>query len=162
VRLVCFVFYVNVWLGTFWNGVKNYAFEITTRRVYIPSPMSPAKDMYRSKRQISRENLPKLKANLVLFLRQKNRVYCRALKRPVHLTKLPDALVERQDAKRRLQRFLVAVDILAGAKTYERRQLRGKTNYEITGMDVNGVLVCVHVREEVVRKDRILYFVSCY
>jgi len=119
-------------------------------------------NVYRSKQQISSKNLPQLKAELLLYLQQKSKIYCKALKRHAHLSKLPDAITERKDAKRRLQRFLVAIDILAKEKTYKQKCFKKHINYAITGLDANNEPVFVHIREEITQKDRILYFVSCY
>ena len=117
--------------------------------------------MYRSQKRISTDGLQQLKSDLALFLQKKKTIPCRSLKRHVSLVKLPDAIAKRHDAKRRLQSFIVALDIVRFASEYTERIIGKQTCYEIRGCDSDGRIVIVHLREEVVRKDRMLFFVSC-
>lgn len=117
--------------------------------------------MYQSSKKVSTDGFLQLKSDITLFLQRKDKIYCKALKRHVFLSKLPKAITERKDAKRRLQAFEVAIDILRSASTYNRKYIKGYVCYEIKGLDISGKIIAIHIREEVVQKDRILFFVSC-
>ena len=118
--------------------------------------------MYQSKKTCSTGDLQKLRSYLDVFLSKKNKIYCRALQRKVSLDKLPEVLLGRRDAKRRLSKFIVAVDILRYSHEVSEDSIDDCRCFEIRGLDANGILVIVHLREERVRNDRVLYFVSCY
>ena len=117
--------------------------------------------MYQSRKRISGKGMQQLKSNLSTFVNRKDRVYCKALKRPVSLDKLPTVITERHDAKRRLQVFDVALDILRNETQCAECVLNGYTCYEIRGKAADGNVVIIHLREEVIHKDRVLFFVSC-
>lgn len=116
---------------------------------------------YQSKRRISTDTLRQLKLDLDLFLKQRKVVPCKILKRNVSLAKLPEVITERYDVKRRLQAFEVAIDIIHYARKYTEKLLGGCICYEFRGYSADGRIVIVHLREEVVHKDRILFLVSC-
>lgn len=120
--------------------------------------------MYQSKQIISNHSKHTLAKRLEIFLQENHRIYCRALKRNISLEKLPEAILSRRkSATVRLQRFFVAIDILSRAKNYTVRESKGCLEYEILGMDLNHEKVYIHLREELsIKKDRILFFVSCY
>ena len=130
--------------------------DVRINEVYVHLPM------YVSTIQISELNHWKLQMNLHVFLNGKSKIYCGHLRRYISLAKLPNALTKRKDAKRRLQRFWVAIDILRHARFCNEQFIDGYICYEFRGNDRNGTLVIVHVREEVVRKDKILFLVSCF
>ena len=122
------------------------------------------KEAYQSKIAISQKSKQVLTKKLLLFLEKNHKTYCKALKRKVFLDKLPDAIIERkQSATHRLQCFFVAIDILKHETTSSVRERSGCLEYEIIGTDCNGKKVYVHLREELsIKKDRVLFFVSCY
>jgi len=65
-------------------------------------------------------------------------IYCKALKRKVYLSKLPQAiLIRRSSVTQRLQRFFVSIDILKHEKYYTIRTSNGYEEYEIKGMDAH-------------------------
>lgn len=68
--------------------------------------------MFRSKKPISTDNLQQLESDLDIFLGKRNKVYCKALRRPVK--------------------------------------------------DAYGKTIVVHLREETHKKDRKLFFISCF
>lgn len=117
--------------------------------------------MYQSRKHISTENLKQLTSDLQLLLQHKKKILCRSLKRAVSLEKLPDAITKRHDAKRRLQALDVAIDIVRHAPSCKERTIGKQKSYELRGKDANKKIVIVHLREEVVQNDRILFFVSC-
>ena len=117
--------------------------------------------MYQSRKKISTSNLAQLKCNLDAVLQRRKNVYCKALKRPVSLQKLPQVITERKDAKRRLQAFEVAIDILRNEVEYKASVIKGYACFEVTGYDASSTKVMVHLREEYVQKDRVLFLVSC-
>ena len=118
--------------------------------------------MYQSKKKISSQNRQWLETDVNRFLDKKKQIYCKALKRKVSLEKLPAAITERRDAKRRLQRLYVAIDILQYAKEYTVKKIDKKQCYELRGHSVDDQEVIVHVREEVQNKNKVLFFVSCF
>ena len=68
--------------------------------------------MFQSKKCISTDNLQQLKSDLDCFLKKRKKVKCKSLNRTVSLEKLPDALTERHDSRRRLQALNVGLDIV--------------------------------------------------
>ena len=123
--------------------------------VYSSTPM------YRSKKRISINNRRRLTADLSEFLSKKKKVRCKALGRFVSLEKLPEVITNRYDAKRRLQAFMVAIDILQHSSSCIAMERRGKQCFELRGCDIEGCVVIVHLREETIHRNRILFFVSC-
>ena len=118
--------------------------------------------MYFSKITIDHEPRVILKKRLLDFLRNKNFIYSKALKRKIFLTKLPDAILERKDSqKRRLQCFRVAIDILRRSKHFSQNP-KNRNEFEIKGFSAENYTVFVHLREEISQKNRQLFFVSCY
>ena len=117
--------------------------------------------MYQSKKRISTDNMQQLKSDLGYLLKRQKKVICKSLKRPVSLEKLPDVFTKRHDAKRRLQALIVGLDIVRHSPSCAKRIIKGYICYEFRGKDIEGNLVTVHLREEVMRKDRILFLVSC-
>ena len=121
---------------------------------------SPA--MFQSGQKISRGSTSQLLQELEQFLAQKHKVYCRYLRRPVFLTKLPNAISKRRDARRRLQAFRVALDITQHAYTGKVMKIDGDICHELRGKDAEGKTVIVHLREEKVNSDQKVFFVSCF
>ncbi|USN58092.1 MAG: hypothetical protein H6767_07270 [Candidatus Peribacteria bacterium] len=75
--------------------------------------------MYKSKLMISTKSKKILSNFLDDFLLKNEKVYCRAFKRKVYLSKLPDVIMGRKSsATQRLQRFWVAIDILKHEREY--------------------------------------------
>ncbi len=120
--------------------------------------------MYKSKIRISTETKNKLVKKLNDFLVKNKKIYCRSLKRKIYLNKLPETIIRRKtSASKRLQRFFVAIDILKHEKKFKVRENKGCLEYEIIELDSLKNKVYIHLREELtLKKDRILYFVSCY
>ena len=119
---------------------------------------------YKSKKKVSQKNKKNLVKDLDNFLLGFNKIYCKALKRTVSLSKLPNCLLQRKtSATDRLQKFWVAIDILKHEKKFRVRENKGCLEYEISGMDILGQKIYIHLREELsLKKDRILFFISCY
>ena len=119
--------------------------------------------MYQSKKMVLKQDIRKARSELISFLgRSSDKIYCKALKRFVFLEKLPECIVHRHDAKRRLNLIFVAFDILKNETIFKKKKVGRWNCFEISGLDRNGVEVCIHVREEVRKYDKKLYFVSCY
>ncbi len=120
--------------------------------------------MYKSQLAIESKAKAILIRKLDKFLKNNQKVYCKSLKRTVFLDKLPDAILKRkQSATKRLQRFFVSIDILKNQKKYFIREYKGCLEYEIIGLDQNNKKVYIHLREELsIKKDRMLFFISCY
>lgn len=120
--------------------------------------------MYKSKLTISNKNRKTLEAKLQKFLVSNKKIHCKALKRKVSLEKLPRAITKRKSsATKRLQCFFVAIDTLKNEKSYIMRKRNGCLEYEIKGLDKNKKVVGIHLREELVaKKDKVLFFISCF
>ncbi len=120
--------------------------------------------MYSSSINISTENKKQLINKMNIFLKANKFIYCKALKRKIELSKLPEAIINRKDsATARLKRFFVAINILKWEKEYKKRFNNNCFEYEIIWFDKNWVRVYIHLREKNNRyKDKILYFISCY
>jgi len=119
--------------------------------------------MYKSKLIISTKSKKILVNFLNKFLKDNDKVYCRAFKRKVDLSKLPEAITERKrSSTHRLQRFSVAIDILKHERIY-KISLENKDEFEICGLDRNWKEIIIHLREELTSwKDKVLYFISCF
>jgi hypothetical protein len=124
----------------------------------------PKNYMYQSNKRISRKNKQILTEDLKVFLKNNKKTYCKALKRTVDLSKLPEAITKRKtSATARLQKFWIAIEILKKSKNCKTRELKGCIEYEIIGLDTNKTKIAVHLREELsIQKNRVLFFVSCY
>ncbi len=120
--------------------------------------------MYKSKIEISKKSKKILTVKLLEFLASHSKTYCKALKRSISLSKLPDAILKRKESSTsRLQRIFVAFDILKNEVDVTARESKGCLEYEIIGKDRDGKIIYIHLREELsLTKDRILFFVSCY
>jgi hypothetical protein len=120
--------------------------------------------MYQSKIAISKKTKRILTVKLNEFLTAHQKTYCKALKRPVSLDKLPEAILNRKESSTtRLQKFFVALDILRNETRCMARENKGCLEYEIKGLDRTGKTIYIHLREELsIKKDRVLFFVSCY
>lgn len=120
--------------------------------------------MYKSKLEISNKNRKILEFKLNEFLMFNKKIHCKALRRKISLFKLPQAITKRRSsATKRLQCFFVAVDILKNEKEHLVREAGGCLEYEIKGLDRSGKVVRAHLREELIaKKDKILFFVSCF
>lgn len=117
--------------------------------------------MYQSNRRILTRNSQRLHTDVKELLHTKKKIRCKSLGRFISLQKLPEAIVNRRDSKRRLQSFWVALDIVKHAPSYRNVIIDGYRCFELRGVDALGAVVIVHLREEHVQKDRIVYFVSC-
>lgn len=119
--------------------------------------------MYKVKIAISTKSKKILINFLNDFLAKNNKIYCRAFKRKISLDKLPEAIIERKSSvTQRLQKFWVAIEILKFEKKYTINPENEK-EFEIIWFDKNNKKVIIHIREEKTpKKDKILYFVSCF
>ena len=120
--------------------------------------------MYQSKIKISTENKRALSWKMLIFLELNTNIYCKSLKKQISLSKLPDVIFKRKEsATSRMKRFFVAIDVLKKEKVYKKRVEKKMNEYEIIGLDQDWVKVYIHLREEInKKKDKIIYFISCY
>lgn len=120
--------------------------------------------MYKSSKKIESKGLVILRKDLDIYLRGRNFIYAKSLKRKVFLDKLPDVLLKRKKTlKKRLQCFIVACDILRHADSYGvRLNEKKEREYSVDGLSMCGRKVGVHLREEYKDKDKKLFFVSCF
>jgi len=78
--------------------------------------------MYKSKIVVSTKTKQELINRLNEFLKKNKSIRCKSLKRRVHLTKLPEILINRHSSyTHRLKRFFLAIDILKNEKKYLAR-----------------------------------------
>lgn len=119
--------------------------------------------MFQSKLIVSTKSKKILINFLNQFLKDNKKIYCRAFKRKVDLSKLPEAITERKKSStHRLQRFSVAIDILKHERNC-KPNLENQNEFEICWLDRNWENIIIHLREETSNwKDKILYFVSCF
>lgn len=119
--------------------------------------------MYQSKRSITNKDLFSLKNDLDDFLQRHEYITAKSFKnRKVFLSKLPEVIVGRKSsAKKRLSCFLVAMDILKHSKRYK---IYSKNENEVTiqGLGNDGRIVEIHLREELDKKNKKLFFISCF
>lgn len=119
--------------------------------------------MYQSKEFLEKKSTATLKRYLGVFLKKTTFVRCKALgNRKVFLAKLPHAILTRRDVGERLRSFWVGLDILRHSLYIKHRFCRGKDEYEIEGFSAENKRIYVHLREEIIQKDRKLFFISTY
>lgn len=120
--------------------------------------------MFESRLNIENKTLPILKKNLDGFLEKNTHVYCKALKKKVYLSKLPEVITNRKSsAKKRLACFQVALDILKHSKIFIKREYESKKEFSIEGLSSDKKKVEIHLREETnTKKDKKIYFISCF
>lgn len=119
--------------------------------------------MYRSNFGIDKFSKGHLISLLKNFLKKNQKVYCRALQKKISLAKLPEAIVERkQDSKKRLQCFFVAIEILKKSSDYKTTSIKGEKCFEVRVLSREGNMVFLHLREEIKRKDKVTYLVSTF
>ncbi len=87
--------------------------------------------MYQSKILISTYNKLHCLNILSDFLQKNRSIYCRALKKKVSLKKLPEVFLQRKNAKHRLQRFFVAIDILKHEKIVSSQNFSVTPSHEM-------------------------------
>lgn len=122
-------------------------------------------NQYRSKKFIAKQGTKDLKVLLQKYLRDHKFVYCKSLKnRKIFLEKLPEAITARKDCKYRLQAFWVGVDILQKSRLKPKIKRNDKKiiEYEFQGLFADGKKVKIHVREELVKKDKKIFLTSTY
>lgn len=85
--------------------------------------------------------------------------------RPVFLEIYMDAM-NRRDGTRRKQKFFAGLELLKKVSkedmTDSPREPNGEFAFEFKGMTFEGILVGVHIREIIERKDKKLYLISTF
>jgi len=86
-------------------------------------------------------------------------------KRPLFLTKYLEA-INRRDGTRRKQKFFAALELLRKVSKHDMTNcfkcLNGEISFEFKGITSDDILVGVHIREILERKDRKLYLISTF
>lgn len=100
------------------------------------------------------------------YIVQKKKVICKGLnKKPVFLSKYLEATNNRRDKTRRKQKFWPALELITKLKgknlVYQKHEQKG-ISYEFKGITPNGIEVSVHIREELIGKDRKLFLISTF
>ena len=115
--------------------------------------------LFVSKMYVEKKSASIMKSRLIIFLRNHSWIHCKALNRKIFLSKLPDAIIKRSNAKNRLQCFWVALDILKKSHSFI---VSTKNEYEIKGLSADGNIVFIHLREEKISKDKMMFLISTY
>ncbi len=120
--------------------------------------------MYQSPRLISKKHLPVLRKDLEIFLRDNDSIYARFIKRKVFFDELPDSIIKRKDASRRLRAFGVAMDILKKSDAFTQRIGKGGVvEFEVVGLSGCNQEVKIHIRQVAdAKKNKKLQFISCF
>lgn len=113
---------------------------------------------------ISKKSWRMLEVFFKEYCEQHEHIYCKALKRKISLGKLPEAILYRKDsATARMKCFWVALDTLKKEKCFKSREIHGNIEYEIVWLDNEWKEVRIHLRQETTqKKDKIIFFISCY
>lgn len=119
--------------------------------------------MYKSKRRILNEPKAALLKKIEDHINQSHQAYCRFAKRNCKLERFAESNKMRKNGRQRLSSFFVALDILKHQTESQKIvDEKGYTCFNIRGYDKNGILIEVHIREEIIQKDRILFLVSSF
>lgn len=87
--------------------------------------------------------------------------FCFGKKRPIFLSKYLVANSTRPDGTRRLQLFYEAIDRIKCTHLTEIHR-HSENEFEILGITKLGKEYAIHIREEILRKDRRLYLISTF
>jgi hypothetical protein len=87
--------------------------------------------------------------------------FCFGKKRPIFLDKYILANATRPDGTRRLQLFYEAIDRIKCANLKEIHR-HSENEFEILGTKKTGKEYAIHIREDILRKDRRLYLISTF
>jgi hypothetical protein len=88
---------------------------------------------------------------------------CKHLKgRKVRLSKYLEATIPRKDATARMRTFFVGIDIIKKSHIVSFRIHKKLNEYEFVGFDKHGTQIRVHVREEIEKSNKTLYFISSF
>lgn len=118
--------------------------------------------MYKSKYSIIKETKQQLKKRIIRYIEKHSLRRCSALRRKVRMDKYIDANNFRIDAKIRYSAFFSGIDILQKSKKYTKKIIDGYVCFEITGYAKNNEIVTLHLREESIDKDKILFLISTF
>ncbi|MBF0541336.1 MAG: hypothetical protein HQK91_07790 [Nitrospirae bacterium] len=95
-----------------------------------------------------------------------NKVICKALnRRPVLLDKYLEACNNRKDKTRRKQLFKAATELIkvaTEADIISTRKERLGIGYSLKGLLPNSKIINIHIREEIVSKNKILFLISTF
>jgi hypothetical protein len=119
--------------------------------------------MYKSNKFIQNKSLPSLKKDLQNLLNSHKYIYCKALRRKIFLDKLPEVIIKRLDARRRLQCFFIAIDVIKNSQNYMEREKDKQIEFEFFGFSAENKKVFIHIREEKdAQKNKRLFLVSTF
>lgn len=119
--------------------------------------------MYQSKKSIQKKSLPALKKDFLIYIQDHTKIFCSSLGRWVFLSKQPQAILKRKDAKYRLECFFAGIDILKHSKTITKWNKKEEKGYAIQGLSQDRKRVTIHLREEKdAKKDRKLFLISTF
>jgi len=118
--------------------------------------------MYFSKVSLSYRTTSENKKKVKKYISFHKNHKCGILKRKVSLEKYFESNEKREDASVRFASFIVGLDILRSSKECTKIIKNGYICFEISGISKNKELVMVHLREEIINKDRILFLISTF
>ncbi len=112
-------------------------------------------------------NRTKLRSAIDEKCRKTKKVLCRALNsRPIFLDKYLECLQWKKDQTNRMRLFFCALSLIKEATredcTDYDKSIEGKSCFELIGMTKDGVIFCVHIREEISGWNKKLYLISCF
>ncbi len=104
-----------------------------------------------------------LKEKIESFIISKKKVICFACsgKRPIYLDKYILAQENRHDKNTRLSLFFSGIELIRRAKPSDTR-MHGETEWEICWILPDKRILAVHIREEKIGNDRILFLISTF
>ncbi len=118
--------------------------------------------MYQSNQDLSTKTKIQLESNIKKYIQDNPIKRCKALKRNIRLDKYIEANKKRKDVKIRFSAFLVGMDILKKSKKFTQKKKKGFNCFELKGLALNKEIVTLHLREEIYKKDKILYLISTF
>ncbi len=108
---------------------------------------------------------PSLNKEIEDLISRKKKIICKALnRRPVFFDKYIETTKKRRDKTRRKQKLPPALELIAKARKGDIRSRVSQKGmcYEIKGVTGNGIEITVHIREEIVNKNKMLYLISTF
>ena len=104
-----------------------------------------------------------LRKSITAFIQKRQKIVSFLFwsKRPIYLEKFLDAQERRNDKNTRLSYFFAAVELL---QRWDNSHMKthSEDEWEVTGVLQNGKILAVHIREERINNNRILFLISTF
>lgn len=120
-------------------------------------------NIFRSELRLETLSKKDMGSRIERYCNENKYISCRSLKRrKVYTEKYIEATISRKDATKRMRTFFVALDIVKKSHIVTERVTKKQREYELIGLDCNGIETRVHIREEIQGNNKKLYLISSF